>query len=149
MKYFLLISLLCAGPAFSAGLSKDDAAEAAVQLGRQHLESIRESRAAEMKAKVIEIDGKKMPFYYKVFGEMPDDGWSLFISMNGGGGAPPEVNDSQWENQKRLYQPKEGIYFVPRAPTNSWNLWHEGHIDAFFDRIVFEDLNPNKVYIMG
>jgi hypothetical protein len=154
MKCFLLISLLFAGSAFSVGLSKDEAAQAAVQILREHSESIRESRAAEMKAEVIEIEGKKMPFYYKVCGRKPKDGRSLFISMHGGGGAAPEVNDSQWENQKKLYRPKEGIYFVPRAPTNTWNLWHEGHIDAFFDRVienlvVFEDLNPNRVYIMG
>ena len=74
--------------------------------------------------------------------------------MHGGGGAPAQVNTQQWENQKRLYSPKEGIYLVPRAPTDTWNLWHQGHIDAFFDRlienlIVFEDVNPNKVYLMG
>ncbi len=42
----------------------------------------------------------------------------------------------------------------PRAPTDNWNLWHEGHIDPLFDRliedmIVFEEVNPNRVYITG
>ncbi len=64
------------------------------------------------------------------------------------------MNDQQYENQKKLYQPEEGIYLVPRAPTNSWNLWHEGHVDQFFDRlitdmIVLENVNPDRVYIMG
>ena len=64
------------------------------------------------------------------------------------------MNDGQYENQKRLYTPKEGVYFVPRAPTNTWNLWHQGHIDGFFQRVIenmmlFEDVNPNRVYIMG
>jgi len=137
-----------------ASLSKTDAEKITTELVAKHAEKVRESRSAEMKAKVIELDGKSMPFFYKVFGEKPKDGRSLFISMHGGGGAPKQVNDSQWENQKRLYQPKEGIYFVPRAPTDTWNLWHQGHIDDFYDRIienliVLEDLNPNKVYIMG
>jgi dienelactone hydrolase len=49
---------------------------------------------------------------------------------------------------------KEGVYVAPRAPTNNWNLWHEGHIDPLFDRliedmIVFEDVNPNRVYLTG
>ena len=74
--------------------------------------------------------------------------------MHGGGGAPPRVNDRQWENQKRLYKLPEGVYLVPRAPTNTWNLWHQAHIDGMFDRlienlIVFEDVDPNRVYLMG
>ena len=35
--------------------------------------------------------------------------------MHGGGGAPKRVNDSQWENQKRLYKLDEGLYVSPRA----------------------------------
>ena len=38
--------------------------------------------------------------------------------------APKRVNDQQWENQKRLYRPDEGVYLAPRAPTDTWNLWH-------------------------
>lgn len=159
MKIVFPISLMLgvfSGLAFSqdGALSKADADTITNELIEKHAVMIRESRAGEMKAKVIELDGKSMPFFYKVFGDKPEGGRSLFISMHGGGGAPKEVNDSQWENQKRLYQPEEGIYFVPRAPTDTWNLWHEGHIDDFYDRviedlIVFEGLNPNRVYIMG
>ncbi|MCH1494938.1 MAG: dienelactone hydrolase family protein, partial [Rubripirellula sp.] len=52
------------------------------------------------------------------------------------------------------YTLPEGVYLVPRAPTNTWNLWHQGHIDGMFDRlienmIVFEGVNPDKVYLMG
>jgi predicted esterase len=96
----------------------------------------------------------EMPFFYKTFGKKPKDGWSLYISLHGGGGAPKSVNDGQWENQKKLYSLDEGIYLAPRAPTNTWNLWHEGHIDRMFarlieDLIVLEDVNPNKVYVLG
>ena len=76
------------------------------------------------------------------------------MSLHGGGGAPARVNDQQWENQKRLYELKEGIYVSPRAPTNSWNLWHQRHIDPLFVRLIenmvaFEGVNWNRVYIMG
>jgi hypothetical protein len=95
-----------------------------------------------------------MPFWYAVYGEKPKTGRSLYISMHGGGGAPPQVNTQQWENQKRLYKPEEGVYVAPRAPTDTWNLWHQGHIDELFrelirDMIVFEDVDPNRVYLMG
>lgn len=135
-------------------LTKADAGAAAKLLADDHAAWIRKTRAEEIEKRVI-VDGElKMPFYYEVFGEKPAGGRSLYISMHGGGGAPARVNDRQWENQKKLYQPEEGVYLAPRAPTNTWNLWHEGHIDGMYDRliedlIVFEDVNPNRVYIMG
>ena len=54
----------------------------------------------------------------------------------------------------RLYKPEEGIYLCPRAPTDTWNLWHQSHIDPLFDRlienlIVFEGVNAERVYLMG
>ena len=145
---------LRAAPEAKRALTKTEAASAADRLWAARKKVLRDSRAAEMKARVVELDGKKMPFWYKVFGDKPEGGRSLFISMHGGGGAPARVNDGQYENQKRLYQPAEGVYLVPRAPTNTWNLWHQAHIDGFFDRlitnmVVFEDVDPNKVYFMG
>ncbi len=135
-------------------LSQTEAKLASEMLWKDHLATIREQRKAEMEAGKI-LQGKlSMPFVYRTFGKKPKDGRSLYISMHGGGGAPPQVNDQQWENQKRLYTVPEGIYAVPRAPTNTWNLWHQGHIDGMFARmienlIVFEDVNPDRVYLMG
>lgn len=95
-----------------------------------------------------------MKFDYTIFGEMPEDGRALYISMHGGGGTTQELNDQQWSNQKKLYQPSEGVYFVPRSPTNSWNMWHQGYMDGFIETVIElavikEGVNPNKVYIMG
>ena len=123
-------------------------------LWAQHVERVRRERAAEMQAKLLRIGELEMRFDYRVFGDAPAGGRSLWISMHGGGGAPAAVNDQQWENQKGLYKPAEGVYLAPRAPTNTWNLWHEGHIDRFFDRliedlVVFEGVDPDRVYLMG
>ena len=138
----------------STPLSKADAAAAREMLWKAHVASIKKDRGGEVKDKLIK-DGKlEMPYAFKSFGKKPVGGRSLWISMHGGGGAPKEVNDQQWNNQKGLYQPEEGLYLAPRAPTNTWNLWHEGHIDRLFarlieDLIVLEDVNPDRVYIMG
>jgi hypothetical protein len=74
--------------------------------------------------------------------------------MHGGGGAPAEVNDKQWDNQKRLYKPEEGVYVAPRAPTDTWDLWHQGHMDTLFDHLIrdmvlIEGVDPDRVYLMG
>ncbi len=103
---------------------------------------------------IIKSGEHTMKFYYKVVGEMPEDGRALYISMHGGGGTTADVNDGQWMNQIRLYTPQEGVYFVPRSPTDTWNMWHQGYMDGFIEKIiemmtVYEGVNPNKVYIMG
>ena len=138
----------------TVALTREHALEAERLLWNDHVQRITESRADEMKARRLTAGDLQMPFYYAVSGDKPKNGRSLYISLHGGGGAPKQVNDRQWENQKRLYQVKEGVYLAPRAPTNTWNLWHQGHIDGLFDRlienlIVFEGVDPNRVYLLG
>ncbi|MEO2017865.1 MAG: transglutaminase domain-containing protein [Fuerstiella sp.] len=135
-------------------LTRDDAARAKEMLWQDHVATIRRTRADEMEARELVAGDLTMPFYYKIYGDKPQGGRSLYISLHGGGGTTKRVNDRQWENQKRLYTLDEGVYVAPRAPTNTWNLWHQGHIDGLFDRlienmVVFEDVNPDRVYVMG
>lgn len=137
-----------------ADLTREDALRVERMLWADHVAFIRETRSDEMKAGEIKMGDKGMRFIVKQFGEKPASGRSLWISMHGGGGAPAAVNDHQWANQQKLYELAEGVYVAPRAPTNTWNLWHEGHIDGMFDRlienlIVFEDVDPNRVYLTG
>jgi len=120
------------------------------------------TRKAELKeqyqtawnSKTFTVKEAHMRFAYKIFGEAPEGGHSLYISMHGGGNSPVAVNDQQWENQKRLYEPAEGVYLAPRAPGNTWDLWHVAVIDPLMDEVIeacqaYLDINPNKVYIMG
>ncbi|WP_020472041.1 alpha/beta hydrolase family protein [Zavarzinella formosa] len=135
-------------------LTKADADAARKMLWEAHVSIIQKERAGELKDRVLKEGKLEMPFAFKTFGAKPKEGRSLWISMHGGGGAPKQVNDQQWENQKKLYTVEEGIYLAPRAPTNTWNLWHEAHIDRLFTRliedlIVLEQVNPDRVYLLG
>ena len=141
-------------PFASRALTAEEAKEAAQLVWKARQEFLAKDRKAEVEAREIVIGDLKMPFWFKTFGEAPATGRRLFISMHGGGGAPAAVNDQQYENQKRLYKPEEGIYLVPRAPGNTWDLWHQGHVDQFFDRLitdmaVLENVDLDHVYIMG
>ena len=105
-------------------------------------------------SKSVVLGDMRMPFTEKRFGQEPENGHSLWISMHGGGGGPKQMNDRQWHNQARLYQLDEGYYICPRAPTDTWNLWHQKHIDPMFDQLIAAYLiargvNPDRVYIMG
>lgn len=141
-------------PFARVALVRRDAEAARDLLNASRLAEVRKARQADRDAGVL-VDGDlRMPLFIKVFGEEPPEGRSVFISMHGGGNAPAAVNDGQWKNQQRLYEPAEGIYVAPRAPTNTWNLWHEPHIDRFFDRLidmlaVTDGANRNRVYLMG
>lgn len=124
------------------------------KLVRAWKEEGRAQREEELKGGVIRAAGKEMKFLEKKFGEAPPEGHALWISLHGGGGAPPQVNDQQWRNQIRLYQPAEGYYVAPRAPTDTWNLWHQEHIDALFDRlianyVICRGVDPNRIYLLG
>jgi len=119
-----------------------------------HIDNIKVDREREMSNQIIEIDSLQMKFFYKIFGKKPPNGRSLYISLHGGGGTPAEVNERQWEKHQTLYRIKEGVYLVPRSPTNTWNMWHQAHIDTFFNRlienmIVYLDVNPDRIYFMG
>ena len=145
--------------ALLADWNKDDLAQAEAQTAIDLLwadcrKRLTAERAAEIKGQSIQIGDKTLRYLEKTFGRAPERERSLWISMHGGGGAPPEVNDGQWKNQIRLYQPSEGFYVAPRAPTDTWNLWHQPHIDGLFDRLIenytaARGVNPNRVYLMG
>jgi dienelactone hydrolase len=157
---FLLLALL----ASSCSLRSPDAKEgnlsrAGAEVALRALWSERQSqlqveRSAEFQARTIEVAGKTLRWEERVFGEAPTNGHSLWISMHGGGNASARVNDRQWTNQISLYRLDEGIYVAPRAPTDTWNLWHEAHIDPMFDRLIedyvlLRGVNPDRVYILG
>jgi len=138
----------------NAALSKEGAARAVEFVYDSMVAEQREARAVELKTKSLSIGDKTMRWMERTFGDAPPGGRSLWISMHGGGEAPKQVNDSQWLNQIRLYQPEEGIYVAPRAPTDKWNMWHQEHIDPMFGRLIenmvaLRGVNPDKVYLMG
>lgn len=138
----------------SIPLTKEDAGSVALHLWTDYQEQIRAKYIGNWETKQFQHEEFVMKIEYKTFGKPLTDGRNLYISMHGGGNAAARINDRQWQNQIGLYEPKEGIYLAPRAPTNEWNLWHLPHIDLLFDQIIqaavaLADVNPNRVYFMG
>lgn len=135
-------------------LTKAQAASARDLLWKDQVEVVTRTEKAAWDAGKFSLNGYDMAFKFKVFGSQPASGRSLFLSMHGGGSTTADVNDEQWANQQVLYTPAEGVYLSPRAPTDSWNMWHQSHIDSLFARIiqaavVFRSVDPNRVYVMG
>lgn len=158
MRRFFLIHLLAATAWATAAeeksLSRKEAEKVRDQIAATTLAALKKERAAEVSGKSITIGDKTLRWLEKEFGNAPEGKRSLWISMHGGGSGTAEMNDGQWQNQIRLYQLKEGIYIAPRAPTNAWNMWHEGHIDPLFGRLIDDmvatkGVDPDRVYLMG
>jgi pimeloyl-ACP methyl ester carboxylesterase len=136
------------------GLTKDEASTAVAELSQKRVAALKAERAAEIEDKSITIGDKTMKWLEKTYGDAAEGKRSLWISMHGGGQTASAVNDQQWQNQLTLYQPKEGIYVAPRAPTDTWNLWHQDHIDPLLVRLIegmiaTRGVDPDKVYLMG
>ncbi len=135
-------------------LTKAEAGAVAAELWERERGRIEERYGRMWDEAVFTYNDLRMLLAYKAFGEKPEDGRSLYISMHGGGNAPAELNTQQWSNQIRLYTPAEGVYVAPRAAVDDWNMWFRPHIDTLFEMIIQAavvkmDVNPNKVYIMG
>lgn len=135
-------------------LSRDEAEALAHARWKAHAEAIRSKRSGELAEGVVRAAGHEMKFLRRDFGEAPETGRSLWISMHGGGGTTAQVNDQQWRNQIRLYEPAQGIYIAPRAPSDTWNLWHRPEIDRLFDwliesAVVVWGVDPDRVYLLG
>lgn len=135
-------------------LSKLESQRVEKKLYTDFKKSILLKRDSEMKARLIKINNREIKFDIKFFGKKSEQGWSLFFSLHGGGGEPKSENDRLWIRHKTLYELENGILFTPRSPSNTWNMWHQSHVDTFFNRIIqnmiaFHDVDPNKIYLMG
>jgi len=140
--------------ALTAPLSKTEAERVLAMLAADRLATLSAERAEEVHQQSITLGDRTLRWIEKAFGTTPSGGRSLWISMHGGGNAPTPVNDRQWTNQLNLYEPAEGFYVAPRAPTDTWNLWHEAHVDPLFERLIDDfvavrGVDPNRIYLMG
>ena len=116
------------------------------------------TREGEMKNKAINCrNNQTLRFYEKVVGKAPSSGYMLFICLHGGGQGAASMNDSQWQQIIPFEQNgfKQGtIAVAARGITNTWNLHF---VDESYpaitrlieDYIIFRDVDPNKVYLMG
>lgn len=158
----LLLALVLSLPAFSHTkramrerfIAKAEVPIIGERLKKKWIKTTRARLGLYYRARTLTHDVVSMPLWWTVYGDKPEDGYSLFISLHGGGGTTQEVNNQQWENQKHLYRPQQAVYVAPRAPWNLWNMWcHEG-IDPLYEQLIqmcvaFEGVNPDKVYLMG
>jgi len=119
-------------------------------------ERANQTRVREHRDKTLIFGAKILKYYVNVKGEKPDDGYSLYIALHGGGGEPVELNNGAWERMQTQYiqSIQHGVYVVPRGITDTWDMHFRPESFLFYDRLIenmilFEDVNPDKVYLLG
>ena len=155
-RFVLILAMVLLMPwnASAQRLNRKKAALAAQEVLKEWKNETAAQWRAVWDSRNLTIGGRTMPFHVQLFGSRPADGYSLYISLHGGGNAPTELNDQQWDNQKRLYRPDHAVYIAPRAPYDDWDMWFKPGLDDFYRALIqmavaFEGVNPDKVYIMG
>jgi acetyl esterase/lipase len=142
----------------TTSLSKKQTQAARKEIWQVYSEAVKGDprRGGEHRDKGISFKGKTMRYTYSTVGKPGDSGYPLYIALHGGGGGPARMNDGQYQHMKRYYLPtvKRGIYLAPRGVTNTWNLHFVEESYVCYDRlienmIVFENVDPNRVYILG
>jgi transglutaminase-like putative cysteine protease len=98
------------------------------------------------------------PYVVRKVGKRPKNGWPLVIAMHGGGGAPKEVNDSQWKHMQIYYKDQDSVegyqYLALRAPNDTWNGFYDDYIPPLITNLIrqfllFGDVDPDKVVLIG
>jgi predicted esterase len=122
-------------------------------------DDLRKTRAApaaeELSAKQISIGDKTLKWMEKTFGDAPEGKRSLWITMHGGGQSTAEGNDRNWKGYYGRYEfPPGAINVAPRAPADTWDMWHVKWVDDLFDRLIADmvlqrGVDPNRVYLIG
>lgn len=154
MRLLILLFLAFSTSAYTQTVSD----QTRQQVWKEYIEQVRNDskRQKEHNSKAISYNNKTMKYEAKKAGAPDKNGLPLYIALHGGGGAPPRINDSQWEHMKVYYfsSVKQGIYVAPRGVTDTWNLHFVAESYALYDRLIenmvaFEGVDPNRVYIMG
>jgi len=91
-------------------------------------------------------------------GNRPVRGWPLFIALHGGGGAPKQLNDSQWKEMEHHYRDQNSVtgyqYLALRAPNDTWNGFYDDYVPPLITNLIrqfllFGDVDADKVYVLG
>ncbi|MCR5371594.1 MAG: hypothetical protein K6E83_12890 [Clostridium sp.] len=101
-------------------------------------------------------NGQSMRFRQEIRGEPDENGYPLYIALHGGGGAPAEDNDLEWDVMAEYYPSaiQNGIYVAVRSITDTWDLHFRPESYPMYDRLIQAMIrlchaDPNRVYLLG
>jgi len=146
-------------PALDALLLKNEGAVRQAAWDAYKAAPIHQAAREDIAANQVRSGEYLSPYIVKTVGTRPPGGWGLVIAMHGGGGAPKELNDSQWRGMATYYKdhPEAGggyKYLALRAPNDTWNGFYDDYVYPLVTRLINEylvlgDVNPDRIYLIG
>jgi predicted esterase len=113
-------------------------------------------RRSEFNNRELSFGQVKMKFTLERIGSKIGRGYPLYIALHGGGETNKNLNDSQWIDMQSYYKNgiKNGIYIAPRGVRDTWDTHFNPESFPLYDRLIedaiaFEEVDPDKVYILG
>lgn len=163
LKYFLTFLLFCFGTLSFAqqkplANSIDNFEESKEILWKDYLKDVQNlvDLKKEFDVRALKFEDKIMRFSLNTIGVEPKDGYPLYIALHGGGQGPSIFNDFQWRDMQTYYlaSVKTGIYIATRGITDTWKLHWEDKSFPLYDKLIesailFNHVDPNKIYILG
>jgi hypothetical protein len=143
------------GPPPDVAFSRQDAPRLIALLWQDFVQQRRPLAAQELEAKKISLGDKTLKWMERDFGDAPDGKHSLWITLHGGGQGTEEENDANWQGYFGRYEfPPGSINAAPRAPANTWDMWHVPWVDGLLDRLIADmilnrGVDANRVYLIG
>lgn len=116
-----------------------------------------QTRLEEMKALKMSFGDAAMRFSVQKTGKADENGYACYIALHGGGASDtPAINDQQWRHMQiyYLYAVKNAVYVAPRGVRDTWDTHFNPESYPLYDRLIqnlilFENVDPNRVYLMG
>lgn len=160
ISLYFILSVSITSTLYSKGLEVDSTNFNKIkkELWNQYVKDVQNlaSLKKEYHGRALKFSDKTMRFSLEKRGTEPVEGYPLYIALHGGGATSSDMNDSQWEDMKTYYKGSvtAGIYVATRGITDSWMLHSENESYPLYDKLIesailFDHVNPNRVYILG
>ena len=116
-----------------------------------------EAVVEEMENSAMRFGDAVMRFYAENYGEMPENGYPIYIAMHGGGANDtPDFNDAQWADMVEYYSDalECGVYVAVRGVRDTWDTHFNPESYPLYDRLIeylilVGSVDPNRVYLEG
>ena len=145
-------------PAESDVIAPEDIEDARFQVWLDYMneELSSEQLNSEISEYAMQFGDATMRFTLNMKGDMPDDGYPLYIAMHGGGESSAAENDEQWEEMEEYYFDDLdcGVYVAVRGVRDTWDTHFNPESYPLYDRLIrylilTHDVDPNRVYLEG
>jgi len=158
---FVLVMLMTSGYFLihnSRAIKSSNIADIRSKVWNSYIETMSNDpeRKSEFENQEMQYDQVVMKYKMFFIGDAPEGGYPLYIALHGGGTDSKELHDQQWQSMEKYYRTsvKVGVYVAPRGVRDTYDVHSNPESYPLYDRLIenmilFANVNPNRIYILG